>query len=78
MRLLAAVDLGEAFRVVVETARFLQEGLGLPAELLHVVPTPYLEALGRRFPDLAPRLEATLGLVEEGVREALAETGLRG
>ncbi|GAB5602842.1 universal stress protein [Thermus sp. FJN-A] len=78
MRLLAAVDLGEGWQDVVETARFLQDGLGLPAELLHVVPTPYFEALARRFPDLAPHLEATLARVEERVRETLAGTGLRG
>ncbi len=28
MRLLAAVDLGEGLEVVVDSARFLQEGLG--------------------------------------------------
>ncbi|MFD3005925.1 universal stress protein [Thermus tengchongensis] len=78
MRLLAAVDLGEEFQDVVETARFLQGALGMPAELLHVVPTSYLEALARRFPELAPSLEATLGSVEGKVWEALAETGLKG
>ncbi len=46
-RLLAAVDLGETLEPVVATARYLQEGLGMPAELLHVVPSAYFEALAR-------------------------------
>ncbi|WP_298631166.1 universal stress protein [uncultured Thermus sp.] len=77
MRLLAAVDLGEGLEVVVDSARFLQEGLGIPAELLHVVPTPYFEALARRLPHLRPRLEETLGLVEVEAQKALAAMGLR-
>ncbi len=77
MRLLAAVDLGEGLEPVVESTRFLQEGLGIPAELIHVVPTPYFEALGRRFPHLRPGLEEALSQVEKEVQRALAETGLR-
>jgi len=76
VRLLAAVDLGETLARVVETARYLQGGLGVPAELLHVVPTPYLEALTQRFPELSSKVEETLRLAEERVREALAGTGL--
>nr|WP_253721333.1 universal stress protein [Thermus scotoductus] len=77
MRLLAAVDLGEGLESVVESARFLQEGLSIPAELLHVVPTPYFEALGRRFPHLRPGLEEALSQVEKEVQKTLADTGLR-
>jgi nucleotide-binding universal stress UspA family protein len=46
-RLLAAVDLGETLEPVVATARYLQGGLGMPAELLHVVPSAYFEAMAR-------------------------------
>lgn len=77
MRLLAAVDLGESLDSVVESAQFLQEGLKIPAELVHVVPTPYFEALSRRFPGLGPKLEEVIRQVEAKVGEALATTGLR-
>jgi nucleotide-binding universal stress UspA family protein len=75
-RLLAAVDLGETLERVVATARYLQGGLSMPAELLHVVPSAYVEALARRFPEIAQDLEEALSLAEARVREALEETGL--
>ncbi|MCS6868124.1 universal stress protein [Thermus sp.] len=77
MRLLAAVDLGDTLEGVVASARFLQGGLGIPAEVVHVVPTPYLEALARRFPELGPSLEAALGQVEAKVEAVLRGTGLK-
>jgi nucleotide-binding universal stress UspA family protein len=46
-RLLAAVGLGETPEWTVATARYLQGGLGMPAELLLVVPSAYFEALAR-------------------------------
>lgn len=75
-RLLAAVDLEETLERVVATARYLQGGLGMPAELLYVVPSAYVEALARRFPEIAQDLEEALSLAEARVREALEETGL--
>jgi len=75
--LLAAVDLEETLEGVVATARYLQGGLGTPAELLHVVPSAYFEALARRFPEVALDLEEALSLAEARVRAALGETGLR-
>ncbi|BDG17377.1 universal stress protein [Thermus brockianus] len=77
MRLLAAVDLGEALEALVATARHLEKGLGVEAELLHVVPTPYFDALGQRFPELREAFAATLAQVEARVREALSATGIR-
>ena len=47
MRLLAAVDLGEGLEVVVDSARFLQEGLGIPAE---ATPTWYPSLTLRTLP----------------------------
>lgn len=76
MRLLAAVDLGESLETVVASARALAEGLGLAAELLHVVPTPYAEALTRRFPELGPIWKEALAQAEARVGEALGATGL--
>ncbi len=76
MRLLAAVDLGETLEAVVESARFLERGLGVPALLLHVVPSSYWEALRRRLPHLAPRVEEALRLAETEVEKALGATGL--
>lgn len=76
MRLLAAVDLGESLETVVASAKALAEGLGLAAELLHVVPTPYAEALTRRFPELGPIWKEALAQAEARVGEALAATGL--
>jgi nucleotide-binding universal stress UspA family protein len=75
-RLLAAVDLGETLEWTVATAQYLQGGLGIPAELLHVVPSAYFEALARRFPEIAQDLEEALSLAEARVRKALEATGL--
>ncbi len=75
-RLLAAVDLEETLERVVATARYLQRGLSMPAELLHVVPSAYVEALARRFPEIAQELEEALSLAEARARKALEETGL--
>lgn len=77
MRLLAAVDLGEALEALVATARHLERGLGVEAELLHVVPTPYFDALAQRFPELKEALAAALEQAEAKVREALSATGIR-
>jgi len=49
----------------------------MPAELLHVVPSAYFEALARRFPEIAQDLEEALSLAEARARAALGETGLR-
>jgi len=76
-KLLAAVDLEETLERVVATARYLQGGLSMPAELLHVVPSAYVEALARRFPEIAQDLEEALSLAEARARAALGETGLR-
>ncbi len=76
MRLLAAVDLGETLEGVVASAKALAEGLGLEAELLHVVPTPYAEALARRFPELSPVWQEALARAEARVGEALGAMGL--
>ena len=76
-KLLAAVDLEETLERVVATARYLQGGLSMPAELLHVVPSAYFEALARRFPEIAQDLEEALSLAEARARAALGETGLR-
>ncbi|KHG64804.1 hypothetical protein QT17_10245 [Thermus sp. 2.9] len=62
MRLLAAVDLGEGLEALVATARHLERGLGVEAELLHVVPTPYFDALAQRFPELKETQVATYPL----------------
>lgn len=77
MRLLAAVDLGEGLEALVATARHLERGLGVEAELLHVVPTPYFDALAQRFPELKETLEAALAQAEARVREALLATGIK-
>ncbi|SDF47033.1 Nucleotide-binding universal stress protein, UspA family [Thermus arciformis] len=76
MRLLAAVDLGSSLEALVESARFLQGGLGVPAQVLHVVPSPYWEDLARRFPHLAPQVEELLRLARAEVEKALGATGL--
>jgi nucleotide-binding universal stress UspA family protein len=48
----------------------------MPAELLHVVPSAYFEALARRFPEIAQDLEEALSLAEARVRKALESTSL--